>query len=273
MLLQKVIKGRQARPRRVLLYGTHGIGKSTWASQAPNPLFLATEDGLCDIGCDRTPVLTNTLDVAGTLLELTGEQPHQWQTVVIDTVDWLERLVWKSVCEKAGKESIEEIGYGKGYVLAISKWEWLLKTLDACRDRGMNVILLGHARIERFTPPDGEPYDRWQLDIHKTASQLIQEWADEVLFATYRVHTIQKDDGFNRKRTRAVGDGERIVYTSEHPTHAAKRRIEMPDTLPMTWAAYYEHWPHATVAGGNIAGLVTDGHSSKKKEASSHGTA
>jgi hypothetical protein len=261
MGLPAVVKGKTARPRRVLLYGTHGIGKSTWASGAESPLVLATEDGLDDIGVDRSPLLRSTQELGRWLIELGGEEDHGYRTVVIDTLDWAEQLIQKATCEEHNKKSIEEFGYGKGYTLCLPRWKQLLLWLDCCRNRGMNVVLLAHARIERFSPPDGDPYDRWQPDLHKTVSPLLQEWADEILFATYKVNTISTDEGFGKTRARAIGDGERVVYTCELPTHAAKRRIELPNELPLDWTEYRKHWP----TNGNIKNVVVDG-SSKKKE-------
>lgn len=257
-----VIKGKKARPRRTVLYGTHGIGKTTWAANAPAPLVLQTEDGCNDIGCDRTPLLKSVQDVSRWLIDLTGEEEHEYKSIIIDTLDWLEKLIWRATCEDAGKKSIEEFGYGKGYVLAISRWEKLLQVLDLCISKGMNVILLAHAKIERFSPPDSDQYDRWQLDLHKTVSPLVQEWADEVLFAKYKVDTIRKDEGFGNSKTKAIGSGERVVYTCEAPTHMAKRRIEMPNEIGLDWNEYHKHWP-SNGSATNIAGVVKDGSSKK----------
>lgn len=266
-MLENVITGKRASPRRILLYGTHGIGKSTWAAGAPSPIVLQTEDGLNDIGVDRTPVLTKTIDVARWLIELSGEAQHKYQSVVIDTVDWLEKLIWTAVCEEGDKKSIEDFGYGKGYVRALQRWEQLIAYLEACRAKGLHCILVAHARVEKYTPPDADPYDRWSPDIHKTAAACLQEWADEVLFATYKVATVKTPTNFGQARTRAVGEGERLVYTSEQPTHLAKRRIELPDVLPLEFKAYQEHWPSNGQAKrrGNVDGMVKDG-SSKKQE-------
>ncbi len=271
-MLSTVITGKRTRPRRVLLYGTHGIGKSTWAASSPRPIVLATEDGLDDVGADRTPLLTETTEVGRWLIALAGDEPHGYQTVVVDSLDWLEKLIWQATCRDEGKKSVEDFGFGRGYVKAIRRWEQLLLMLDGCRNRGMNVILLAHARIERFSPPDADPYDRWQPDLHKLAAPLVQEWADEVLFATYRVNTIQRDEGFGQTRTRAVGSGERVVYTSEAPTHAAKRRIQLPDHISLEWSEYQRWWPTGLatasgVAGGDISGIVTEGHSKVKGKA------
>ena len=267
-MLSGVITGKRTRPRRVLLYGTHGIGKSTWAGSSPKPIVLATEDGLDDVGADRTPLLTETSEVGRWLIELGGEEAHGYQTVVIDSLDWLEKLIWQATCRDGGKKSIEDFGYGKGYTMATRRWEQLLLMLDGCRARGMNVILLAHARIERFSPPDADPYDRWMPDLHKAAAPLLQEWADEVLFATYRVSTVTREEGFGQQRTRAVGSGERIVYTAEAPTHAAKRRISLPDTMPLDWSTYQSHWPTGNgTPAGDVSGMVKEGHSKQKGDA------
>lgn len=267
-MLDGIIRGKRSSPRRALLYGTHGIGKSTWAAQAPRPLVLATEDGLDDVGVDRTPLLTETIDVAKWLIDLSGEEKHEYQTVVIDSLDWLEKLIWKQTCKEGEKKSIEDFGYGKGYTLATRRWEQLLHMLDACRAKGMNVVLLAHAKVEKFSPPDGDPYDRWLPDLHKSVSPLLQEWADEVLFATYDVKTVSRDEGFGKKRTRAFNDADRVVYTSEAPTHQAKRRIEMPDRLPLAWTEYQRYWPqtNGSKAGSDITGVVVEGSSKKKGE-------
>jgi hypothetical protein len=262
--MQTVLKGKAARPRRVLMHASHGFGKSTWASQAPNPIVLTLEDGLDDVGCDRTPLLKDSQEVARWLIELGGEE-HEYKTVVLDTIDWLERLIWQSVARDGEKDSIEDYGYGKGYQLAVKKWEMLLNMLDCCRAKGMNVVLLSHSKVERFSPPDAEPYDRWAPDIHKTAAGLIQEWCDEVLFGTKRVSVISRKDSFGKERTRAIGDGERIVHTTEAATHQAKRRIAMPDTIPLAWEAYQKYWPTGNVPTGDIGGIVTNGHSKKKE--------
>ena len=255
-----VVKGKRAAPRRVLLYGTHGIGKSTWAASSPKPLVLATEDGLDDVGVDRTPKLTDSSEVAQWLINLGGEEQHGYQSVVIDTLDWLEKLIWQAVCRDGRKQSIEDFGYGKGYIFAMRRWERLLVYLDACRHRGLNVVLLAHAKVEKFSPPDADPYDRWQPDLHKTAAACMQEWCDEVLFAKYQVSTITKEVSSSATRTRAVGTGDRVVYTCEAPTHAAKRRIALPDTLPLQWESYQSYWPTH-----DIAGIVIEGHSKQKE--------
>lgn len=237
-LLQQIQKGRAAQPRRVLLYGVHGVGKSTFGAMAEKPIFIQTEEGINDIETDRFPLATKYGDVLGALSALYTED-HEYQTVVIDSLDWLERLIWAEVCAKRGVESIEDIGYAKGYVFALTQWREALSGLDALRnERDMQVVLIAHAQIEKFANPETDSYDRYSPRLQKQASALVQEWADEVLFATYKVHTKTTSEGFDRKRTQGIGTGERIIRTTERPAHVAKNRLNLPDEFPLDYRLY-----------------------------------
>lgn len=237
-LLNQIERGKTSKPRRTKVYGTHGVGKSTFAAESEKPIFVQTEDGLAGIEADRFPLATRYGDVLNALSELYTEQ-HEYRTVVIDSLDWLERLIWTDVCEKRGVENIEDIGYGKGYVFALTQWREILAGLDGLRnDRDMGVILIAHAQIEKFANPETDTYDRYSPRLHKQASALIQEWCDEVLFAAYRLHTKTTDEGFGRKRVQGIGTGERIIRTTERPAHVAKNRLGLPEELPLDYATY-----------------------------------
>jgi hypothetical protein len=228
-LMKHIQRGKSAPPRRVLVYGTHGIGKSTFGAMSERPVFIQTEDGLAGIDADRYPLAARLGDVIGALGELLREE-HDYRTVVIDSMDWLERLIHAEVCQKRSVESIEDIGYGKGYVFALPFWREVLAGLDALRnERGMEVILVAHAQIEKFANPETETYDRYAPRLQKLASALVQEWCDEVLFATYR---------FDRKRVQAIGTGERVLRTTERPAHVAKNRLALPDEIPLDHRAF-----------------------------------
>jgi len=237
-LLDSIRKGRAQAPRRTLLYGVHGVGKSTFGAMAERPIFIPTEDGLSDIDCERFPLAEQYDDVLNALGALYTEE-HQYRTVVIDSLDWLEQLIWAEVCRKRGVENIEDIPFGKGYVFALNYWRDVLAGLDALRnERGMSALFIAHAAIQKFNDPTADAYDRYMPRLQKLASALVQEWCDEVLFATYRVHTRQTDEGFNRKRTVGVGEGERVVRTTERPSHLAKNRLNLPDEIPLDHHIY-----------------------------------
>lgn len=246
-LLGQVTSGRRPAPRRVLLYGTQGIGKSTFAASAPKPIFVQTEDGLGEIDCDKFPLATR-FDQAMSALEALYTDEHTYRTVVLDSLDWLERLIWEEVCREKEVGSIEDIGYAKGYVFSLTHWKAFLDGLSALRkDKDMSVILIAHARIERFDNPETDAYDRYTPRLHKLAAAVVQEWCDEVLFATYKVYTKQTKEGFDRTRTQGIGTGERIIRTVERPAHVAKNRLNLPEELPLDWNAYAQF---ITLEGG-----------------------
>lgn len=231
MMLDTIITGQQNHARRVMLYGTHGIGKTTAAAQLPEVIFIQTEDGMAGVSADRFPVAHSLSDVLDALRSLYTSQ-HTYQTLVLDSADWLERMIWQEVCADKGKTSIEDIPYGKGYSFGLDHWRRVLLAFDSLRHaKEMSIVLLAHSQVTRFESPDTDAYDRFGPRLHKTASALLQEWADEVLFATYRVHTRTTGEGFN-KRTKAIGDGERVLHTCERPSHLAKNRLSLPCEMP-----------------------------------------
>jgi len=237
-LIAQVSRGRIAAPRRVLVYGVHGIGKSSFAASAERPIVIQTEDGLANIDVARFPLATKFGDVLAALGELYTEE-HEYRTVVIDSLDWLERLIHAEVCTKRGVETMEDVGYGKAFTFALTQWREFLAGLDALRnERGMQVILIAHAAIEKFANPETETYDRYAPRLQKLASALVQEWCDECLFATYRVLTRTSSEGFDRKRVQGIGTGERVLRTTERPAHVAKNRLAMPDEIPLDFATY-----------------------------------
>jgi hypothetical protein len=251
-LLESIQRGRQSRPPRVLLYGVEGIGKSTFGSEAPKPIFIQTEDGLDEIECDRFPLATKLDDVFISLKTLRTET-HDYETVVIDSLDWLERLVWDKLCEQYSVASIEKVdgGYARGYMLALTMWRELLDHLNTLRARGMVIILIAHSKVERFEDPESSPYDRYSPRLHKHAGALINEWCDAVLFATRKMRTQSEDAGFNRKRTvaHAIGKdgGERIMRAYGSPSCVAKNRYGIAEEMPLSWNSFVDAVAKASV--------------------------
>jgi hypothetical protein len=230
-------------PPRMLIHGVAGVGKSTFAANADDPVVVATEDGLGMLKVASFPVAKSFDEVMEALAALYSD-PHEFRTVVVDSVDWLEPLIWKKACDDNRWGSIEEPGYGKGYLAALDLWRQYLDGLNALRDeRGMTVIQIAHTDIKRFDSPEHEPYDRYVIKLHARAAALLQEHSDIVLFANYRISTVKADVGFNKKVNRALGSGERVLYTAERPAFLAKNRYGLPDVLPLDWAAFAAAMP------------------------------
>lgn len=243
-LISTIQRGKQALPPRLMLYGTEGIGKSTFASHAPRPIFIPTEDGLAKIDCDSFPLATSYAAFLGMLQSLLDEN-HEFLTAVIDSLDWLERLIWDHVCAEHNVTNIEKVdgGYARGYTHALTHWRQLLGLLNRLRmERGLMVIGIAHAKIERFEDPESSAFDRYTPRLNKHASGLICEWSDAVLFAHRKFRTQTEDAGFGRKRAFAAavgrGGGERILRCVGSATCVAKNRYSLPDELPLSWESF-----------------------------------
>ena len=230
-------------PPRILIHGVAGVGKTTFAAAADGPVFVCTEDGLGRLQVPHFPLATSYADVTGALDALRQES-HAFRTIVIDSIDWLETLIWAETCRLNKWSSIEEPGYGKGYAAALDVWRDYLDRLNALRDeRNMAIVQIAHTDIKRFDSPEHEPYDRYVIKLQTRAAALLQEHADIVLFANYRTTIIKAEVGFNKKIARALGSGERVLHTAERPAFLAKNRYGLPDTLPLDWAAFVAAMP------------------------------
>lgn len=233
--LKSIKKNTALAAPRIMLYGVEGIGKTTFASQAPAPIFICTEDGLGSLQVDHFPLATNPADVLDAISSLVSEN-HNFQTVVLDSVDWLDNLIWQDV---EAKHDAKDLAYGKGAMIVADRWREVLAGLNALRnDKGMVVILLAHCQIKRFDSPEVEPFDRYQPKLQERSNAILREWADAVLFANYKT-IVRKDDlGFNKTNNRGISTGERLLYTSEKPAYMAKNRYSLPESLPMSWDAF-----------------------------------
>lgn len=240
-LSEMVRRGATRSPIRVMLYGVEGIGKTTWAAKAPDAVFIGTEDGYGDLDVAHLPAVKRWRDVVEQVEALINE-PHDFRTVVIDTIDHLERVVWQHVCDEARVETIEAVGggYGKGYTQALEEQERLAKRLDHLRNqRGMHVILLGHSAMETVSSPDSADYTKYGLKMNKKAGAFWREWVDVLLFAQrdVRVKTTERGERALLARGKATG-GDRVVMTQGTPAYDAKSRYTLPEQLPLDFGAF-----------------------------------
>jgi AAA domain len=237
-LLDTITKGRRPRYIWALIYGTDGIGKSTMCSHAPNPIFVGAEKGTEQLDVARFPQTEQVSELFAQLRTLQTEK-HDFQTVVLDSLDWVEPLIWKAVCEEGKVENIEQFagGYGKGYVRALDLWRTLIKELSAL-NQTMHVLLIGHVQIKSFQDPElPNAYDRYQLKINDKAAALVREAADAVLFARFETELVRSSSGTKAK---VHGEGKRIMYTESRPGFDAKNRFNLPFVMPLDWKTFGE---------------------------------
>jgi hypothetical protein len=236
MSMANVVKGLVKSPDRILLYGVEGIGKSTFAASAPKPIFIAPErDGTARIDTNRFAQTETWGDVIDGIDALTQDE-HDYRTLVIDTLDAAEAMLWRFICTRDSKGSIEDYGYGKGYVAALDEWRVFLSRLERLRrEKKMGIILIAHSWIKPFKNPEGDDFDRYQLKLHEKAGGLLKEWGDAVLFANFEILTAKENE---KARAKGVSTGERIVHTQRTAAFDAKNRYGLPETLPLDYAAF-----------------------------------
>lgn len=245
-----ISRGIKVSPQKVVIYGPEGIGKSTFGSRFPRPLFLDVEGGTKHIDVARwDPAPASWTALLECVDEFLRERPTEFSTLVLDTADWAEQMCTKHVCDKNQKDGVESFGYGKGYVYVAEEFGKLLNKLGEVIAAGYNVVILAHAKMRKFEQPDElGAYDRWEMKLSKNVAPMVKEWADMVLFANYKTMVITTGEGKNTK-AKAQGQGKRVIYTTHHSCWDAKNRHGLPDEIPMDY--------------GQIAHCIPDGHTAQ----------
>lgn len=233
----KITKGKRARAQKVVIYGTEGIGKSSLASQFPEPLFIDTEGSTDNMDVARLDKPTSWI-MLNNQIAFIKANPTVCKTLVIDTIDWAESLCVDNLCAMHGKKGIEDFGYGNGYVYAKEEMGRFLNKLQDLIEIGINVVLTAHAQIRKFELPDEMgSYDKYELKLgKKTSSQtapLVKEWADMVLFCNYKTYLITQEGSTKKK---AQGS-QRVMYTEHAAAWDAKNRHGLPSELPLDYAS------------------------------------
>lgn len=237
----KISTGIIKEPHFILIFGSDGIGKTTFASEAPKPIIVGPEAGSKRINTTRAEGIKTYDDIIGAIRWL-REEKHDFQSIGLDSLDWIEPVLWKKICDEEGVDSIEKVGggYGKGYTAALAMWDDLIYRLKDVRDnRQMNVIAIAHSQVKTVNDPMVlTPYDRHMLKLNDKASAKWREAVDAVLFASFE-DVVFKEKSTDKK-AKATGDGVRKLYTTRRAAFDAKNRYGLPSELPLSWSAFAE---------------------------------
>ncbi len=243
----QITRGKQPGAQKVVLYGPEGIGKSTFASRFPEPVFIDTEGSTRHLDVARLPKPSSWTMLLDDVKYI-RDTPGVCKTLIIDTLDWAEALCTQHVCDTAQKKGVEDFGYGKGYVYVAEEFGKLLNLLDEVIDRGINVLGTAHAKMRKFEQPEETgAYDRWEMKMSKNVAPLVKEWSDALLFANYKILTVRS--GEDKKTVKAQG-GRRTMYTAHHPCWDAKNRWGLPEEVEFDYSAIT---PHIYINGGAVS--------------------
>lgn len=237
--LGDIVEDVQPKAPKIVIYGAHGVGKTSFGAGFYAPILLMTEDGVGTLRIPHFPHVAATYHDVMTAIGALYQGEHDRQTLIVDSLDWLEPLVWAETARRHNKTSIEDWDYGKGFLFADDVWVEVLAGLDALqKDRGMSIVCTAHSAVTRFNAPTAEPYDRYSIKLHKRASALVQEWADVVGFAHWQTSTSSTDLGFKKKATRGISTGQRLLALEERPAWDAKNRFQLPPVMPLDAAQF-----------------------------------
>lgn len=231
----EIIRGVKKKALKVCIYGVEGIGKSTLASKFPNPLFIDTEGSTSNMDVARLPDPSSWTQLVSEV-DYVRQHPEVCETLVIDTMDWAERLCISQICATKKVSGIEDMPYGRGYVYAAEEIGRLLNKLEEIRQNGIQIVLTAHAQMRKFEQPDElGAYDRWELKMNKKTASMVKEWVDVILFCNYKTMVVNVDGkGAAKGKNKAQG-GKRVMFTTHHPCWDAKNRFGLPDELEMNF--------------------------------------
>lgn len=232
----ELVSGKIPSAIKALIYGPEGIGKSSFASKFPNPVFIDTEGGTTHMDVVRTPTPSSWAMLIDQVKYFI-KNPHLLGTLVLDTADWAEKMCIDHICAIKQVKGIEDIGYGRGYIYVAEEFGRLLNLLTELKDKGVHILFTAHAIMRKFEQPDEMgAYDRWELKLGKKTAPLCKEWVDMVLLANYKTYVVNVDNqGAVKGKNKAQG-GSRVIYATHHPAWDAKNRHGLPDEFPLDFA-------------------------------------
>lgn len=227
----KIERGIRQRAWFCVLYGTPAVGKTTLASKTVEPVFLDLEAGTDFLDVARVTVEKSVTD---TLRDLYKAR-EQFKTLVIDSLTSLERATVRETCMRNGWANLEAPGFGKGRVAWRQEMANLITSLEAFRASGTNVLLVGHSKVRAVTDPvAGESFDRLEFDADKDVVPSILAAVDGCFLLKQKTHYVEEGG-----RTRAVGNGTRVLITQDRPAFLAKSRFDVPESIENPDASFW----------------------------------
>lgn len=250
------------RAPRILLIGVEKIGKTCFACGCHfdengkmaeqglnNPVVIPVkgEEGIDGLEVPSFP----TVQTFGNLLECTGAlyEENDYGFVVYDSASSIQPLIVQDVCEEFNVNNVRKVpGFRTGEAAVEVRWRNFLNGIDGLRNNhNKGCVMICHTRIKKHKNPEGDDYDKYDVDLENDAAEMLKRWADVILFCNSKV-TVKvdgKDGNFSTaKRTgKDITGGKRFLYTQHRPAHPGGGRGVygmLPYELPLDWVAFQD---------------------------------
>jgi len=181
------------------IYGEHRSGKSTVASQFPNPCFLAGEPGIKYLKIpDSAKKYAYTWQDVVRFSKTIMEKKHNYKTIVFDTVDSFNNLATEYICTSENVQSLMDTDRKKGYDF-VRKELWRV-IHPIAMDKDLTLIMLFHLKIVELKPKNKEKYNRWTINFTDKSKELLFTYPHHIMLAYFK-----KKDDEEERRLRTAG--------------------------------------------------------------------
>lgn len=184
----------------ILLYGQEKIGKTTFASQFPDAMFLFFEPGGKDLAVYKKEI-ESWAHFRLILQKL--ESDKRYKNVVFDTADVAHAMCSAYACEKLGIDDPEEAEFGKGWRKIRSEFASCILRLTKT---GKGVIFLSHG-TEKTVKIRGEKIERTVPTMPKQAREILEALVD--IWVYYRYTDAQGGREFVIRGNESISAGTR----------------------------------------------------------------
>ena len=252
-------------PPIVVVYGGEGEGKTSFAGDWPNPLYVQTgkrERPAAGYG-DKllTWGLTETYEEFNEQINFMLEAEHDRLTFVVDTLDCLETIVMDEACRRQGWQNITEGKFAEPKNATADVWREVIDRLVDLKAAGFAVILIAHVKTKTEPGVTTDSYPRYRLNMrHDDDAASVAHAADIIGFIHQRVSVQKEAGGFHKDnvKKRGEGSGDRLIAVENRPGFIAKNKYGLKGTLPLKPGQGFEIFKeHIVVPYGNqSAGVV-----------------
>jgi len=239
----EIVSGAPLRKPRYVLHAGAGRGKTTLAASAEDALVIPVEDGLGNLKVSAFPTPRSWDELTAMLKEVIEDlniEPgkrsfmDKFKTLVIDSIDHVEPLIWKETCTVHKKKNIESFGYGRGYTFADDDWIKFLRALDMIRRKDIGIIVIAHSAMVNVEDAVLGTHSRFEPKLHKRIKNLVCEWADVVGYMDLPRQIVDRGEGQKTTRTTKLdlgGHNKRLLYLEDNGAFLAKNRYGFPPML------------------------------------------